>query len=237
MKMLFMNPKRKSTVKGETMFKRRKSVTAHKAKRRVKRRNPRAVATVAASAPKRRTLRRRASTGVRVATRRLKRRVGGFGGAKSMIPAAKQTIMQGAIAGIGAIGADIVAAQLMKYVPASFKTAQMQPFAQVAVSLLAGIVISKVNKKAGDAVAIGGVTVATYNLGKSLLKTSGIPGLSGYNDLQGYDYDPAYGVGSYDRGLRSVTDNNPLAEYTNGGMFPNNAGDGIGMYDQNFGVN
>lgn len=245
MRLLLLNPKRKLTVKkGEAMHKRRKHARKTVARRHIKRRNPRAVATVA-SAPvhhKRRSIKRRVSTGVSVATRRLKRRVRGFGGSsRSMVPAAKQVAIQGAIAGFGAIGADIVAAQIMKYVPASLKTAQMQPFAQVAVSVLAGLLISKVNKRAGDAVAVGGVTVATYNLGKALLKTAGVTGLSNYSNLQGYDYDPSYGLGS-PYGMRSVSTGNALSEYTGdftGDMFGQNtfANTGMGMYDQDFGVN
>lgn len=244
MKLLLVNPRRKSTVakKGETM--RKRHTRKHTAKRvHVRRRkNPRAVATVAASPVARHSRRRRIGRSLSVASRRIRRRAKGFGSssAKSLVASSKQTVMHGAIAGLGAVGADIVAGQLMKYLPASLKTAEMQPFAQVGVSLLAGFVISKVHKQAGDAVAFGGVTVATYNLAKSLLNKAGVPGLSGYNNLQGYDYNPSYGIGLYDPGLRSVG-GNPLAEYTdnpynlNGGMLQQNTF-GMGMYDNTYGA-
>jgi len=240
MKLLLLNPKRKSTVKkGKTMARRKHT------KRKI-RRNPAPAALVARRPSRRRRIARsvvavakRAGRVVRRRVRSLRARTGGG----SLVNNAKHTVMNGAVAGLGAVGADIIAAQLMQFLPDNLKTGPMQQVAQAAVSLIAGFAVSKVNKTAGEAVAMGGITVATYNLTKSLLKSSGIPGMAGYYDLQGYDYNPSYGMGSYNDSLRSVSSSNPLSEYASQ-MNPNagfdsgfDVANGLSEYDPSYSFN
>lgn len=215
MKLLLLNPKRKSTVKKGAVMKRRKAHKAVAKRRSVRRRNPIAVSTVSAPRRKRRSLRRIGAVVARSVGRRIKRRVGALRsrmGGGSVVTQAKHTLMNGAVAGLGAVGADMVAAQLMRFLPTSVQTGPAQQIAQALVSVAAGFAISKVNKTAGEAVAMGGVTVATYNLTKNLLKGAGVPGMAGYYNLAGYDYDPSYGMEQYDP-LKSVNSTNVLAGY------------------------
>lgn len=147
--------------------------------------------------------------------RRNPRRRGGLRGfAGRAGSSAVATAKTGAIAGLGALGADIIAAQINKFLPASIQSGPMQQITQAGVAIAAGMLVQKfVSKDVGHAIAIGGVTVATYNLGRSLLAGKGIPGLAGDDGLLAYDL-------SGDDGLLAYTDEEDefydMAAYTNG---------------------
>lgn len=71
--------------------------------------------------------------------------------------------------GIGALGAQIIAAYLP--IPAQFKVGPMRAVANGTVAVVAGMLIGKVlrQKKLGNAIALGGVAIAAYDLGKEFL--------------------------------------------------------------------
>jgi uncharacterized membrane protein YgdD (TMEM256/DUF423 family) len=138
------------------------------------------------------------------------------------MPAGIHTLKMGVVAGLGAVGADLVAAQINKYLPVQMQTGVMQQVTQALVSVVAGMLINRVNKTAGQAIAMGGVTIATYNLAHSMLAGKGIPGIAEYDPLHptspgllAYEqsYSPMNGLGSNEGLLEYETG---LMAYENG---------------------
>jgi len=114
------------------------------------------------------TKRRRTTTTVRrnpVARKRTRRspvRRSGMGGLfNSLVPAA--------IGGAGALGLDIAFGLLP--LPANVKTGPLAPAAKIGGAILLGMVARRVtNKKTGDMVAAGAITVAVYSAVRGLFQ-------------------------------------------------------------------
>lgn len=192
MKLLLANPRRKTRAKKRGFKKARKTTVITVSK------NPR---------------RKRSFANLRKAT---KRRSKGFGG--SVTTKALSTAKVGAIAGAGALAADIISAKAMQFLPNSMKSGTMQQIAQAAIAILGGMAIEKfVSKDVGQAIAVGGVTVATYNLGRALLVGKGIPGLGGDSDgLLAYDLGENDGLLVYGEDEDSGVNAYDLGAYSNG---------------------
>lgn len=203
MKLLLANPrKRHATPKRRKSVARRRthSVMATPApKRRKRSRIAHASRSVAVHT------KRRISRGARRARSSLKGLTGG----------SLATIKMGVMAGAGAIVADIVAAKLNQFLPANMQTGAMQQVTQALVSIVAGMALNKVNKTAGHAVAMGGVTIATYNLAHSMLAGKGIPGIAEYDPLSGGGLLAYTSNGMGDSGL--LGDMGDVDAYENGG--------------------
>jgi len=96
------------------------------------------------------------------------------------------TVTGGAIGAAGALAADVAIQKLP--IPANLKTEQMAPVTKAAVGIALGMAVSKFgkNKKMGEQLAGGAVTVALYEAGKKMIGPS--LGLSGVDDsLLGWD--------------------------------------------------
>lgn len=127
---------------------------------------------------------------------RFARRGGGGGkGSLALMP----TLMNGGLAGLGAIGAEAITGLLP--LPAALSDAKFKPVVGAAVALGAGWVISKyVSKRFGSAIAEGGVAIAAYNAIRPMLAGK-LPGLSAYDDMGMYD-----DLSGIDDGLLGVED-------------------------------
>lgn len=146
------------------------------------------------------------------------------GGMKAVTSKAINVAKIGGIAGVGALGADVLSAKLLQVLPLPpmLKTGSMQQITQAAIAIFSGMAIEKfVSKDIGQAIAVGGVTVATYNLGRSLLKGAGMQGLGGDDDgLLAYELGDADGLLAYELGDGDDEDNvvsaYDLGAYSNG---------------------
>lgn len=112
-----------------------------------------------------------------------------------------KTFKKGAVGGMGALAVDVVM-QKLPMIPANLRTgipgALTKGMVGVGVGMLVGNVMK--NKRLGEELADGAVTVALYNAGKSAIGPQ--LGLSGYDDLLGYTGDDGLlGMGYYDDGL------------------------------------
>ncbi len=94
---------------------------------------------------------------------------------------------EGAIGAAGALAVDVAMAKLP--IPAEYKTGQFAPLVKGFVGIGIGMAVAKFgkNKKLGEQLAAGAVTVSLYNAGRQLLAPT--LGLAGYGDggLLGYD--------------------------------------------------
>lgn len=133
----------------------------------VRRRRRRSILRSVARAPARR---RRARSYRRNPIARRRRSAG------LSIPFGKWVIPAAGI-GLGAVGAEIIVGYLP--IPAQFKVGPMRHVAKGAVAVLAGMAIGKLarQKKLGNAIALGGVAVATYDFAKEFLaaRLPGVP--------------------------------------------------------------
>jgi hypothetical protein len=154
--LMLINPrKRRRRVKArKSNPKRRRRVTASRVKRR--RRNP-----VMPLANVRR--RRRYSTVSR------KRRRNPIGGRFSLRGFTNNTLMPSAIGAAGALGLDVLMGLLP--LPAAIKTGPMRPLTRIAgavgIGMLAGMIT---NRRLGEQVAAGAVTVVMYDTLKSFVR-------------------------------------------------------------------
>jgi uncharacterized membrane protein YgdD (TMEM256/DUF423 family) len=205
MKLLLANPRKRAP-------KRRKAV---------KRRRSTAVATVARVT---RRPRRAIARGVKRFRRKLNSR-----GSRNMTKQGIATLKMGAIAGLGAVGADVLAAKINQFLPVNMRTGVMQQVSQALISVVAGMLINKVNKQAGEAIAMGGVTVASYNLAKSMLAGKGIPGIG--DDMNAYEMN-AYEM-SGNEGLMAyeMSGNEGLMAYNDGFNDAELSDDGMNAYE------
>lgn len=97
-----------------------------------------------------------------------------------------QTFTGGAIGAAGALAVDVAMAKLP--IPANLTTGNLAPITKGFVGIGLGMLVSKVgkNKKLGEQLAGGAVTVALYNAGRQMIGPS--LGLAGYDDgLLGWD--------------------------------------------------
>lgn len=109
-----------------------------------------------------------------------------------------QTFQGGAIGAAGALAVDVAMTKLP--LPANLTTGTLAPITKGMVGIGLGMLVAKVgkNKKLGEQLAAGAVTVALYNAGKQMIGPS--LGLSGWDDgllgwddgLLGYDDDLGY---------------------------------------------
>ena len=107
----------------------------------------------------------------------------------------KDTLMPSVVGGAGALALDVAVAMLP--LPPALKTGPMAPLVKAAGAVGLGILAGKfVNRRVGEQVAAGGLTVMAYNIGRQLLVKAGggkIPGLNGYVDeyvSEYVDYNP-----------------------------------------------
>lgn len=173
--------------KAAPMAKRRKSTRRAAPRRRVvvvnanpirRRRRRRAVAKTT----RRRAYRRNPIRAVRRARRAIGSRIGGRG-----FPKISGLIMPAVGIGAGAVLAELGMGYLP--IPANFKTGPMRHATKGVVSLALGLVVSKfVNKKAGELMALGGLTIAAHDLMKEAvlraLPSAKFGGLGYYNPGQ-----------------------------------------------------
>lgn len=148
-------------------------------------------------------------------------RFGGLRSAgKTITTKAISTAKIGAIAGAGALAADVLSAQALRFLPLppALKTGTMQQITQAAIAILGGMAIEKfANKEIGQAIAVGGVTVATYNLGRALLAGKDIPGLGGSDDgLLAYELGEDDGLLAYEDDGMDAYESEDLGAYSNG---------------------
>lgn len=150
-------------------------------KRRASRRRP---AARAAAAPKRRASRRRggwkitpAKTASRAGRALRYRR-------PNPIDFLSNTLMPSVIGGAGALALDVAIGVLP--LPPALKSGPMSPLVKVAGAVGLGMIASKmVNRRVGEQIAAGAITVQVYNFAKAMLIKVGqgkIPGLSMYPD-------------------------------------------------------
>lgn len=154
----------------------------------------------AATAPKRRARRRAAARPAAPARRRASRRRGGWKitPAKTASRAGRalryrrpnpidflsNTLMPSVIGGAGALALDVAIGVLP--LPPALKSGPMSPLVKVAGAVGLGMIASKmVNRRVGEQIAAGAITVQVYNFAKAMLIKVGqgkIPGLSMYPD-------------------------------------------------------
>lgn len=70
--------------------------------------------------------------------------------------------------GLGAIGSEL-AMGYMPFIPANFKTGVLRHVTKGVISLAGGWLICKVNRKAGEAFALGGLTIAFHDAAKEAI--------------------------------------------------------------------
>ncbi len=166
----------------------------------------RAARRAAPAAPKRRASRRR-SGGWKITSPRAASRAGRLLRYRRPNPIGFLTnaVVPAAVGVGGALALDVVLGVLP--LPAQFKTGPMAPLVKVAGAVGIGMLASKmVNRRVGEQVAVGAITIQLYNFAKGMLiKVGGgkIPGLSMYPD----------GIGEYVSGGEI-----PALAYVDSGM-------------------
>lgn len=172
-----------------------------------KRRSTRRAAPAAAPARKRRVSRRR-SGGWRITPAKTASRAGRQLRYRRPNPInfLTTTLMPSVVGGAGALALDVAIGALP--LPPALKNGPMAPLVKVAGAVGLGMLASKmVNRRVGEQIAAGALTVQVYNFAKAMLIKVGqgkIPGLSMYPD--GY-------MGEYVSG-----DEMPALGYTDSGM-------------------
>ena len=214
MKLLLANPRKRAPAKKRRAAPKRRThvATTTAAPKRRRRSRLHAVAHRTVHHTK-----RRVSRGVKRARHSL----------KGLTAGSMATVKIGLMAGAGAVVADIIAAKINQFLPANMQTGVMQQVTQAAVSLIAGLLLNKVNKTAGHAVAMGGVTIATYNLAHSMLAGKGIPGIAEYDPLAGNGllaYTGGDGMSGNDGLLGCAMGDNDMSAYENGGYITGSGG-------------
>lgn len=194
----------------------RKMIAANRARARgasrpaaktTKRRASRRRSTARSSAPKRRASRRR-SGGWKITSTRTASRAGRALRYRRPNPISflTNTLMPSVVGGAGALALDVAIGALP--LPPALKTGPMAPLVKVAGAVGLGMLASKmVNRRIGEQIAAGALTVQVYNFAKAQLIKLGagkIPGLSMYPD--GY-------MGEYVSGSEM-----PSLGYTDSGM-------------------
>lgn len=156
---------------------------ARRASAAPKRRRARRAAPVAA--PKRRASRRR-SGGWKITSPRAASRAGRALRYRRPNPIGflSNTLMPSVIGGAGALALDVALGVLP--IPDKLKSGPLSPLVKVAGAVGLGMLASKmVNRRVGEQIAAGAITVQVYNFAKAMLiKVGGgkIPGLSMYPD-------------------------------------------------------
>jgi len=97
------------------------------------------------------------------------------------------TLQNAAVGASGALVVDVAMSKLP--LPANLKTGPALPAVKGGVSLLVGMLVGKILKKAslGKQLAEGGLTVAIHDMAKPMLSNVIPGGLAGSDDLMGYD--------------------------------------------------
>lgn len=92
----------------------------------------------------------------------------------------KDTLMPSVVGGAGALALDVALGVLP--IPPALKTGPAAPLVRIAGAVGLGMLAGKmVNRRVGEQVAAGGITVAVYNLARTFL-VGKVPGLSMYPD-------------------------------------------------------
>lgn len=173
-----------------------------------KRRSARRAAPVAAAPARRRRASRRRTGGWRITPAKTASRAGRQLRYRRPNPIdfLTTTLMPSVVGGAGALALDVAIGALP--LPPALKTGPMAPLVKVAGAVGLGMIASKmVNRRVGEQIAAGALTVQVYNFAKAMLIKVGqgkIPGLSMYPD--GY-------MGEYVSG-----DETPALGYTDSGM-------------------
>lgn len=116
------------------------------------------------------------------------------------------TLMPAAVGAGGALALDVALGALP--LPATLKTGPMAPLVKVAGAVGLGMIASKVvNRRVGEQIAAGALTVQVYNMAKAALVKFGggkIPGLSMYPDgyLNEYVSSDMPALGYVDSGMQ-----------------------------------
>ena len=178
--------KQKAATRRLVAMNRARSKPARKsaAPRKVRRTKRRAAARPVAAAPARRRSRRK--SGWKITSPRAASRAGRALRYRRPNPInfALNTLMPSVVGGAGALALDVVMGVLP--LPANLKTGPMAPLVKVAGAIGLGMLASKmVNRRVGEQIAAGAITVQFYNFAKGMLVKFGggkIPGLAMYPD-------------------------------------------------------
>jgi hypothetical protein len=102
----------------------------------------------------------------------------------------RETLIPSGVGAAGAVGVDVLLGYLGPNLPASLQTGIAVPLVKIAAAVGLGIAASTVTKdrRMGEQVMAGAITVVLYGYAKTMLKQQfpNIPGLSGY--VSGYGY-------------------------------------------------
>jgi len=134
------------------------------------------------------------------------------------------TLMPSVIGGAGALALDVAIGVLP--IPERFKSGPMAPLVKVAGAVGLGMLAGKmVNRRVGEQIAAGAITVQVYNFAKAMLIKVGqgkIPGLSMYPDGYMGEYvsgDEIPELGYTDSGIQVgeyVTEDQAMSGYESG---------------------
>lgn len=189
--------RRRMTAKQRMYFgKRRRSHSRRSSSHRRSRRR-----SVAVAAPRRRRRHARRSI-VRRARRHLRRFARHQGGAISLRgfnfnSFLKGTLVPSAVGAAGALGVDLVMGYASPYLPSVLTTGMAAPLTRIAGAVALGMVAANVMKdrRVGEQVMAGAVTVLAYSWVKDLVKSQ-------FPSLPLSEYDGAgYGMGAYVSGM------------------------------------
>lgn len=181
--------------------------------------------TARSSAPKRRASRRR-SGGWKITSTRAASRAGRVLRYRRPNPISflTNTLMPSVVGGAGALALDVAIGALP--LPPTLKTGPMAPLVKVAGAVGLGMLASKmVNRRIGEQIAAGALTVQVYNFAKAQLIKLGagkIPGLSMYPDGYMGEYvsgDEVPALGYTDSGIQVgeyVTGDEGVSGYESG---------------------
>lgn len=217
--------KQKAATKRMIAANRARSKPARKssAPRKVRRTKRRATARPAA-APARRRSRRK--SGWKITSPRAASRAGRALRYRRPNPIdfAMNTLMPSVVGGAGALALDVAIGVLP--LPANLKTGPMAPLVKVAGAIGLGMLASKmVNRRVGEQIAAGAITVQFYNFAKGMLVKFGggkIPGLSMYPDGFMSEYvtgEAMPALGYTDSGMQVgeyVSDDGSMSGYESG---------------------
>ena len=208
--------KQKAATRRMIAANRARSRPARKAAAAPKRRRARRAAAPAAASPRRRRARRHG--GWKITSPRAASRAGRALRYRRPNPIGflTNTLMPSVVGGAGALALDVALGVLP--LPPALKTGPMAPLVKIAGAVGLGMLAGKmVNRRVGEQIAAGAMTVQIYNLAKGMLiKVGGgrIPGLSMYPDGYMSEYvsgDEVPELGYTDSGIQ-------VGEYVDNGM-------------------
>lgn len=139
-----------------------------------------------------------------ISLRRIRRRIGAAGRGVTLSQAGiKRVAVPAAMAGVGALGLDVLMGYANQYLPEQLKSGTMNSVVKLVGAIGLGAIVSKYGSKAmGEAVAVGGITVVVHDIARRFVQDNApsVP-LSGMQadsigliDMQALS---AYGLGYY----------------------------------------